>query len=151
MTFSPGVISCEATYQSRPHSNYLPGVISFESIRYAIDKIKNRNVDQPESCPARTGANAGLGAATAATWESQRKPRTGLAGGGPSGSGTSVAGTANHNLARAGAYGPKTRNVITKCLRKFPYVGLGLGAFQLGGAVFNPAESNELRRIIGVL
>jgi len=33
MTFSPGVISYEATYQSRPHSDYLPGVISFESIR----------------------------------------------------------------------------------------------------------------------
>jgi hypothetical protein len=32
---APGVISCEATYQLRPHPDSFPGVISFESIRVA--------------------------------------------------------------------------------------------------------------------
>ena len=107
---------------------------------YAIDAIRGSN-----NSSTATAGNVAGGIATALTLDTQLKPRTGIAGGGPSGNRTSVASQLNHNAARNGLYSIGTRNTLTSTLRKVPYVGAGIGAYQLGNAIsdrFNSPSQN---------
>jgi len=115
------------------------GILGGIVFDYVVDKIKNRNVDNDYSPDGGTAANAATGAATSSTSKTQVKPRTGVSGGGRSGSGTSVASNLNHDLIK----NPVVRNRVSSCLRKVPYVGVAISAAQLGDAIVNPTSANE--------
>ncbi|PLX60047.1 RHS repeat-associated core domain-containing protein, partial [Sedimenticola selenatireducens] len=109
---------------------------------YAIEAIRGS-----ENSNATTALNAATGGAIAVTSNTQTKPRTGIAGGGRSGSGTSVASQLNHSAAQRGLYSIGTRNALSAILRKTPYVGYAYGAYELGDALYdryNNSYSNQI-------
>ncbi len=106
---------------------------------YAIDSIRGS-----DNSSVATAGNIAGGAAVAVTSSTQVKPRTGISGGGPSGSGTSVASQLNHNAARRGLYSISTRNSLSKVLRKVPFAGYALGAYQLGDALYGRYNSQQV-------
>jgi RHS repeat-associated protein len=79
--------------------------------------------------------NAAVGGLVGAAGDFVDKPRTGIAGGGPSGSKTSALSTFNHSLRRAGLYSPNFRRTVTSGLRAVspavPYVGAAVTAYQI--------------------
>jgi RHS repeat-associated protein len=114
------------------------GVAAGFAFDYALDAIRGSG-----NSAAATVINAGVGASVAVTLPTQTKPRTGVAGGGPSGSGTSIASRLNHAAYRRGLYSVGTRNVATKVLRPVPYVGAAVSVYQLVDAV-NDRYNNEV-------
>ncbi len=93
-----------------------------------------------ENSTVNTAGNTLTGGAVATTGPFQKKPRGGIAGGGPSKKKTSVASKANHALEAKGKISKQTRNRITKVLRKTPYVGVVIGSVQLADAVADRVE-----------
>ncbi|WP_353538862.1 hypothetical protein [Colwellia sp. KU-HH00111] len=83
-----------------------------------------------------TVANAAGGEAVAATLPTQKKPRTGAAGGGPSKDKTSVASKYNHSAYQNKRISLKQWHLISKLLRRFPYLGLGLSFSELVNALY---------------
>jgi RHS repeat-associated protein len=87
-----------------------------------------------ERTPLGPIGNAAAGAAIGGTGPFASKPRTGIAGGGPSGSSTSSLSQLNHAAAQSGMYSRTTRNAVTSVLRKVPYAGAAIAGYQLYAA-----------------
>jgi len=103
---------------------------------YAVEEYKKANCECDDSgTPLGPVGNAAAGGSTGATGPFAKKPRGGIAGGGNAGDRTSVASKANHSASKRGYYSTKTRNRATSILRKVPYIGAGLAAYQLYDAV----------------
>jgi RHS repeat-associated protein len=97
---------------------------------YLLEQYKKEHCTCKET-PLGAGGNSALGGTLGGTGPFASKPRGGIAGGGPAGSGTSSVSLMNHAAARRGWYSVPTRNLITKVARKVPYVGAGLMAYEL--------------------
>ena len=111
----------------------LPIVIGI-GIGYAFDYALERYQKEQCTCQGTLAGAAGNAAAGGAVGGSGRfasKPRGGIAGGGHSGAGTSSFSQMNHAAARSGMYSVATRIKITKVLRKLPYAGTALAAFEI--------------------
>ena len=98
----------------------------------AIDAIRGE-----DNSSAATVANAAGGGSIAATLPTQQKSRTGVSGGGPAGDRTSVASQQNHQAYKDGRRSLRTRHLVTKGLRKVPYIGTGLGIAELLDAIYD--------------
>lgn len=110
---------------------------------FVVDQMRQANCKCPSGFGgASTAGNAALGGANGLFGPYASKPRTGLGGGGPSGSGTSSFSQMNHAAYGRGAYGLSTRNKITRFGRgvskRLPYVSAAVGAYQL----YNAATCN---------
>jgi hypothetical protein len=83
--------------------------------------------------------NAGVGGLVGAAGDFVDKPRTGIGGGGPSGSKTSAFSTLNHAASTSGLYSTGTRRVITTGLRAvspaIPFLGAASTVYQIYDAV----------------
>ncbi|MDO9459927.1 MAG: hypothetical protein Q7N95_07395, partial [Alphaproteobacteria bacterium] len=101
---------------------------------YFLEKYKKANCTCESKNVGAVG-NAAAGAAIGATGPFAKKPRTGIAGGGPSGSATSTVSQLNHAAARRGLISLPTRNAITSVARKVPYAGGALAAYELYDAL----------------
>ena len=101
---------------------------------YGLSKYKQKQCGCGKTAFGQIG-NAALGAAIGATAGGVPKPRTGIAGGGKSGNWTSAASTLNHALARRGLYSTPIRHALTKGLKRVPYLGTALSAFELYDAI----------------
>uniref|UniRef100_UPI00398BE0EF RHS repeat-associated core domain-containing protein n=1 Tax=Polaromonas sp. YR568 TaxID=1855301 RepID=UPI00398BE0EF len=97
---------------------------------YFLEKYKNEHCTCKDT-PAGAAGNSVLGGALGGTGPFVSKPRGGIAGGGPAGSATSSFSQLNHAAASRGVYPVATRNGITKVLRKVPYVGSAILAYEI--------------------
>ncbi len=102
----------------------------------ALDAAVNA-ISGADGSALSAGVNGTVGAATASTLPTQKKPRTGVSGGGPSGDGTTLASQANHRAYRKGQISLAQRHRLTKLLRKIPYLGTGIGVSQLLKALYD--------------
>ncbi|MBY0444859.1 MAG: hypothetical protein K2Q15_06580, partial [Burkholderiales bacterium] len=94
---------------------------------YAVSKWKDANCKcKNAATPVGAAGNGVLGAANGVFGPYASKPRTGISGGGPAGSGTSIFSQVNHAAAKSGAYSVTTRNSLRdfgrSVSRKMPYV-----------------------------
>ncbi|WP_414196914.1 RHS repeat-associated core domain-containing protein, partial [Salmonella enterica] len=107
----------------------LVGVACGFALDYLLDEWKkiHCNTDTIENSPFRKTGNVATGAAAGLFGGFETKPRTGIAGGGPSGSATSVYSKAFHYLYNKGIITKKTTHVFRaygrKIVKKIPYVG----------------------------
>ena len=101
---------------------------------YALEQYKKANCTCQDT-PAGSAGNAAAGGAVGGAGPFASKPRGGIAGGGPSGTGTSSFSQMNHAAASRGWYSVATRNGITKGLRKVPYAGAALGGYEIYNAL----------------
>ena len=93
-----------------------------------------------------TAGNVTGGAAVALTSNTQKKPRGGIAGGGPSGGKTSVASKILFSLAQNRNITVPTEKLLRSALRTAPGLGVGLGVLELGAALndrFNNSSNNS--------
>ena len=121
-----------------PTGQFVPvlvGIGAGIAFDYFIEKYKERNCCGKElSCTNSllgTEGNAAVGGAIGATGPFDAKPRTGIAGGGRAGSTTSVASKINHAASKKGYYSVRTRNLVTKGLRKVPYLGVAVSGYEI--------------------
>lgn len=103
---------------------------------YAFDYLLERYKEEHCKCKdegnlAGPLGNALAGGAIGGTGPFTKKPRGGIAGGGRAGTATSSFSQMNHAAASRGFYSIPTRNRITKYLRKVPYAGAALAAYQI--------------------
>lgn len=128
---SPAILT-DPTGQFVPVLMGIGAGIAFD---YFIEKYKERNCCGKElSCTDSllgTEGNAAVGGAIGATGPFDAKPRTGIAGGGRAGATTSVASKINHAAAKKGYYSVRTRNLVTKGLRKVPYLGVAVSGYEI--------------------
>lgn len=108
----------------------LIGVGAGYAFDYLLEQYKKEHCTCPSSAFGPAG-NAGLGGAMGTFGRFASKPRGGIAGGGPAGTGTSPFSQMNHAAASRGWYSVPTRNTITKVARKVPYVGAAAGAYEI--------------------
>ncbi len=116
---------------------FIPIVIGI-GVGYAFDYLLEKYKKQHCTCedtPAGAAGNAAAGGAVGGTGPFASKPRGGVAGGGPAGRTTSTMSQLNHAAARRGWYSVATRNGITKVLRKVPYAGAALAAYEVYDAL----------------
>ncbi|MCW7536263.1 RHS repeat-associated core domain-containing protein [Aquabacterium sp. A7-Y] len=107
-------------------------------VGYAFDYILEQYKKERCACketPLGPVGNSAVGGTLGLFGPFASKPRTGIAGGGPSGSTTSVFSQLNHAAASRGWYSVPTRNLITRFARKVPYLGGALGAYELYDAL----------------
>ncbi len=97
---------------------------------YALEQYKKAHCTCQDT-PAGSAGNAAAGGAVGGAGPFASKPRGGIAGGGPSGTATSTFSQMNHAAASRGWHSVATRNGITKALRKIPYAGAALAAYEL--------------------
>lgn len=115
-----------------PDNRYLTGIaaagVAFD---YAVSEWKKQNCKcQSASTPGGSAGNAAAGAANGTFGPHASKPRTGAAGGGKSGSTTSVASQVNHYMSGKGWYSKETQHMITKAARGVSkYLPWATGAF----------------------
>jgi uncharacterized protein RhaS with RHS repeats len=103
---------------------------------YALSEWKKKHCScETAGTAAGAAGNAGVGAANGVFGPYAGKPRTGIAGGGPAGSGTSIFSQVNHAAAQNGAYSVATRNSIRdfgrSVSRKIPYVSAAIAAYEI--------------------
>ena len=103
---------------------------------YAVSEWKKEHCAcKDASTPAGPAGNGALGAANGVFGPYASKPRTGISGGGPAGSGTSIFSQANHAAEKRGAYSVATRNTIRdvgrSVSRKIPYVSAAVAAYEI--------------------
>ena len=99
---------------------------------YVVSKWKEEHCKCDDASTAAGAAgNAAAGGAVGGSGPFATKPRGGIAGGGRSGTATSTFSRINHAAASRGWYSVGTRNTVTKVLRKVPYVGIGLAAYEV--------------------
>lgn len=101
---------------------------------YALEQYKKAHCTCQDT-PAGPAGNAAAGGAVGGAGPFRPKPRTGAAGGGPSGDRTSVFSEWNHAAARKGWYSRPTQHRITWWLRKVPYAGTALAAYEIYDAL----------------
>lgn len=101
---------------------------------YALEQYRKANCPCEETNLGAAG-NSALGGAIGATGPFARKPRTGIAGGGPSGSATSTVSEINHLAARRGWISIPTRNALTRVARRVPDIGTALAFYELYNAL----------------
>ncbi|WP_311239035.1 MULTISPECIES: RHS repeat-associated core domain-containing protein [unclassified Xanthomonas] len=105
---------------------------------YAFDYLVEQYKKEHCTCkgtPAGAAGNAAAGGAIGGTGPFANKPRGGIAGGGSAGTATSSFSQMNHAAASRGWYSVATRNGITKVLRRVPYAGAALTAYEIYDAV----------------
>jgi RHS repeat-associated protein len=90
-----------------------------------------------------SAGNATIGGSIAATGKFEKKPRGGIAGGGPSKNKTSVASKANHAAAKKGVISKKASHAVTKVLRKVPYMGAAIAVAQVVDAISDRIETDN--------
>ncbi|MBB3121771.1 RHS repeat domain-containing protein [Pseudoduganella violacea] len=129
--------------EGNPHSKVDPtGEVAFVPILigigvgmafdYGVSEWKKKNCSCPTaSTPAGAAGNGALGGAVGLFGPYDSKPRTGVAGGGPAGSKTSIFSKINHAAARSGAYSIATRNAITSVARRVPYASAAFAGYEL--------------------
>ncbi len=99
---------------------------------YALEQYQKEHcVCQEADTLAGPVGNAIAGGLLGGSGTFASKSRGGVAGGGRSGPLTSTFSQMNHAMARRGYYSPGTRGLITSGLRKVPYVGTALLAYEL--------------------
>ena len=99
---------------------------------YVVSKWKEEHCKCDDASTAAGAAgNAVAGGAVGGSGPFATKPRGGVAGGGRSGTATSTFSQINHAAASRGWYSVGTRNAVTKVLRKVPYAGIGLAAYEV--------------------
>lgn len=106
---------------------------------YALSEWKKKNCTcNAASTPAGAVGNAGLGAANGLFGPFGTKPRTGIAGGGLAGNGTSPFSQMNHAAYQRGAYSVATRNGIRDFGRAvskgLPFISTAISAYELPDA-----------------
>jgi RHS repeat-associated protein len=105
---------------------------------YAFDYMLEQYKKEHCTCmdtPVGAVGNSVVGGAVGGSGPFASKPRGGIAGGGPSGRTTSSFSQLNHAAASRGLYSVPTRNVITKILRKVPYAGAAVAAYEIHDAL----------------
>jgi uncharacterized protein RhaS with RHS repeats len=101
---------------------------------YAFDYLLEQYRKEHCKCrgtPLGPAGNSALGGALGGTGPFASKHRGGIAGGGLAGTATSSFSQINHAAASRGWYSVATRNAITKALRKVPYLGAAVAAYEL--------------------
>ncbi|WP_041352582.1 RHS repeat-associated core domain-containing protein [Nitrosospira multiformis] len=101
---------------------------------YALERYKKEHCTC-QTTPVGAAGNAAAGGAVGGAGRFASKPRGGIAGGGLAGTGTSSFSQMNHMAAKSGMYSVATRNGITEVLRKVPYAGAALAAYEVYDAL----------------
>jgi RHS repeat-associated protein len=108
----------------------LIGIGAGYAFDYLVAKYKKEHCTCRDT-PLGSAGNSALGGVLGVAGPFVSKPRGGIAGGGPSGTGTSLLSQLNHAAASRGIYSVATRNGITKILRKVPYAGAAVVGYEL--------------------
>ncbi len=112
----------------------LVGIAAGVVFDYALESYKESRECSCEGSMASTAGNAALGASFGFFGAFDKKPRTGVAGGGRSGDRTSIFSQINHASARKGIYSNRTRHALTAVGRSAPYAGAAIAAYQIYNA-----------------
>ncbi len=112
---------------------FVPIVIGI-GVGYAFDYVLEQYKKEHCTCrdtPAGAAGNSAAGGAVGGSGPFATKPRGGAAGGGRSGTATSSFSQMNHAAASSGWYSNAWRHRITGVLRKVPYAGSALAAYEI--------------------
>lgn len=110
------------------------GVVAGVAFDYALETYKESKECSCEDSVISTAGNIAIGTSFGFFGPFDKKPRTGIAGGGPSGNKTSIFSHINHASAAKGLYSKTNRNLMTKAGRSVPYAGSALAAYQIYNA-----------------
>lgn len=110
--------------------SYGPGRAAGLSHAFSADDFAQVGGKLPHRLAGAAG-NAAAGGVIGGAGAFTSKPRGGVDGGGPSGRRTSSFSQMNHAAAAKKLYSNATRHGITKVLRKLPYAGYALAAYEL--------------------
>jgi RHS repeat-associated protein len=103
---------------------------------YVVSEWKKKNCAcRIAETPAGPVGNGALGGVIGLFGPFDSKPRTGVSGGGPSTTATSIFSKINHAAANSGFYSTSTRHAVTSIARKVPFASAAVAAFEIYDAL----------------